>query len=108
MSEPTCTGQEDCLAHTHKLTCNGMEDPYLLEAFMMTYRIWNPDYPQDMECDCGHPYHRHFDGYEQNAAVGCKYCSCGIFVQKGHADPKAERRKLQSSRPKFPEESWFS
>lgn len=30
-------------------------------------------------CECGHPYHRHFDGYEDDAHVGCKYCGCGEF-----------------------------
>lgn len=26
-------------------------------------------------CECGHPYYRHFDTYENMSAVGCKYCS---------------------------------
>lgn len=43
--------------------------------------------PSDSLCQCGHPYHRHFDGYEQDdyfpnlpAYVGCKYCTCRKFV----------------------------
>lgn len=31
----------------------------------------------DPECECGHPYHRHFDSYEVPfEPVGCKYCPC--------------------------------
>ena len=38
--------------------------------------IWKDE--GDPNCsDCGHPYHRHFDGYEDWAPVGCKYCGCG-------------------------------
>lgn len=35
---------------------------------------YNPEYGDDRACVCGHPYYRHFDGYENNANVGCKYC----------------------------------
>jgi hypothetical protein len=31
------------------------------------------------KCECGHDYHRHFDGYDNNEAVGCKYCGCNHF-----------------------------
>ncbi len=27
-------------------------------------------------CNCGHPYRRHFDSYDDNCHVGCKYCEC--------------------------------
>jgi hypothetical protein len=26
-------------------------------------------------CECGHPYYRHFDTYDNMSAVGCKYCT---------------------------------
>lgn len=26
-------------------------------------------------CECGHPYYRHFDTYDNMSAIGCKYCS---------------------------------
>jgi hypothetical protein len=42
-------------------------------------RIWNPDHDQNAWCQCGHIYSRHFDGYEDMAAVGCKYCECYTF-----------------------------
>ena len=41
---------------------------------------------QDAECICSHPYHRHFDGYENMAAVGCKYCQCDRFYAATRED----------------------
>jgi hypothetical protein len=35
---------------------------------------YDKTFGDDRECACGHPYYRHFDGYEDNAPVGCKYC----------------------------------
>ena len=49
-------------------------DPYL--------KLWsakphhNPMYWALELCTCGHPYERHFDGYDNMAVVGCKYCQC--------------------------------
>lgn len=31
--------------------------------------------------ECGHPYERHFDGFENNREVGCKYCQCHKFQE---------------------------
>lgn len=31
----------------------------------------------DTLCICGHPYHRHFDSYDDMKPVGCKYCPDG-------------------------------
>lgn len=67
-------------------------------------RTLDPDHDQEMPCarivvdhngvsgPCGHPYHRHFDGYEDNEEVGCKYCSCRTFVEPEVAkcDPAPE------------------
>ena len=36
--------------------------------------LYDPEYGDDVECECGHPYRRHFDTYEDMAPVGCKYC----------------------------------
>jgi hypothetical protein len=41
---------------------------------------YNPNYGDNKECICGHPYYRHFDTYEDMAPIGCKYCSCRTFV----------------------------
>lgn len=37
-------------------------------------------------CACGHVYARHFDSYENNAPVGCKYCPCTTFQEVGDGD----------------------
>ena len=36
--------------------------------------LYDPTYGDDVECECGHPYIRHFDTYEEMSPVGCKYC----------------------------------
>jgi hypothetical protein len=43
-------------------------------------KVYRADYGDSKMCECGHPYYRHFDGYEDNLHVGCKYCSCYDFV----------------------------
>jgi hypothetical protein len=43
-------------------------------------RAWHEDHDQNAKCKCGHQYHRHFDGYEDMASVGCKYCECYTFT----------------------------
>ena len=57
--------------------------PYLRTKVMVerTELRMNPDFPDDAKCDCGHPYHRHFDAYEDWAPVGCKYCECGTWTK---------------------------
>lgn len=68
------------------------EEPYLLvqgtepcscgcEHTEKQSRKYNPAYGDDRLCICGHPYYRHFDSYEDNAPVGCKYCSCYTFTE---------------------------
>lgn len=42
-------------------------------------RLWDENHDQNAKCECGHIYNRHFDGYEDMAAVGCKYCECFTF-----------------------------
>ena len=55
------------------------EPPYLYEPDVKVIKKINPKYDMDKECKCGHPYHRHFDSYDDNYPVGCKYCSCHTF-----------------------------
>ncbi len=59
---------------------------------------------QEALCQCGHPYYRHFDTYEDMRPVGCKYCDCGTFssaptrceaqdtVIKGHMEALDQQR----------------
>lgn len=35
---------------------------------------YDSNYGDDVMCQCGHPYYRHFDTYDKMSAVGCKYC----------------------------------
>ena len=47
---------------------------------------WDKNRDQDQSCaGCGHPYHRHFDSYENMAPVGCKYCYCQTFKELANA-----------------------
>jgi hypothetical protein len=37
--------------------------------------LYDPNYGDDIPCECGHPYYRHFDTYDDMEPVGCKYCN---------------------------------
>jgi hypothetical protein len=60
------------------------QKPYLFKTIKTTKRMYNPKYGDDRICQCGHPYHRHFDSYsyENMRPVGCKYCECFVFMQR--------------------------
>ncbi|QGH79455.1 hypothetical protein SEA_LIMPID_144 [Streptomyces phage Limpid] len=45
-------------------------------------RMWDENHDQDALCKCSHPYHRHFDSYEDMYPIGCKYCECDTFEQR--------------------------
>lgn len=36
--------------------------------------MYDSNFGDDRLCLCGHPYYRHFDTYDDMAAIGCKYC----------------------------------
>lgn len=57
-------------------------NPYLTGFEVRKVFKYNPNYGDHKECACGHPYHRHFDSYENDAPVGCKYCPCNEFKEK--------------------------
>ena len=57
------------------------ETPYLETRKVVVERAYNPKYGDDRICICGHPYHRHFDSYEQMSPIGCKYCECRTFQE---------------------------
>jgi len=62
-----------------KLISNSLT-PYL-EITRIEYK-YNPKYGDDRICKCGHPYYRHFDSYEDNYPIGCKYCDCCTFEEE--------------------------
>lgn len=58
------------------------DEPYIEHIEMVRVRKYNPKYGNDRMCECGHPYYRHFDTYEDMYPIGCKYCDCETFVEK--------------------------
>lgn len=89
--------------------------------------VYDPQYGDDRLCTCGHPYARHFDSYDDNASVGCKYCPAyapGTFTadapscpngftqadqQSGQQHPnKRDRRREERERAKGPERKILS
>lgn len=55
------------------------EKPYIKKRISKTVYLYNPNYGDDRLCECGHPYYRHFDTYEDMYTCGCKYCRCFYF-----------------------------
>ena len=53
------------------------DKPYLEQTII----VYNEHYGDSRICKCGHRYYRHFDGYENNAPVGCKHCPCRTFEE---------------------------
>lgn len=41
--------------------------------------FYDPNVGDELECQCGHEYYRHFDTYDMMRPVGCKYCHCQDF-----------------------------
>lgn len=58
------------------------EKPYIEERKVTILHKYNPNYGDDRLCKCGHPYYRHFDSYDENRPVGCKYCQCHTFEEE--------------------------
>lgn len=57
-------------------------EPYLETSSITKEISYNTNFGDDRVCECGHPYYRHFDSYEQMAPVGCKYCECFDFKEE--------------------------
>jgi hypothetical protein len=57
------------------------EKPYISHVVVSTEQRYNPEYGDERICTCGHVYRRHFDTYDNMAAIGCKYCQCRTFVE---------------------------
>jgi len=59
------------------------EPPYLRGEIHIDEELkYNTNFGDDRVCECGHPYYRHFDSYEEMDAIGCKYCRCHTFQEK--------------------------
>lgn len=57
------------------------QKPYIIKEIVHLEYVYNPEYGNDRICECGHTYVRHFDSYQDMAAVGCKYCECDEFIE---------------------------
>lgn len=58
------------------------ELPYIEKKVVKVYKYYNPKFGDNRICKCGHLYYRHFDTYENNRAVGCKFCKCYEFDER--------------------------
>lgn len=56
-----------CPGECRKFSWDGYGPPY------------DSEFGDETICKCGHPYYRHFDPFDGNQHVGCKYCDCSIF-----------------------------
>lgn len=61
------------------------EGPYKRYSVQLSFvdNRYNPKFDNDNSpaCTCGHSYERHFDPYENMAAIGCKYCRCHLYQE---------------------------
>jgi hypothetical protein len=59
------------------------DSPYIVQHIIVEYdeMLYNPEYGNDRICECGHPYYRHFDSWDNMCACGCKYCACDKFEE---------------------------
>lgn len=74
---------KDIYGEKHEATLvNNPDSPYLEYEYKVVQRCYNPNYGDNRMCVCGHTYERHFDSYEDMAAIGCKYCGCTEFVKQ--------------------------
>jgi len=79
------------IANQHELTMyeryadpSEGEQPYIVRLHTRRFGkiMYNPNYGDDRICECGDPYDRHFDSYEDIYPIGCKYCDCVEFKEK--------------------------
>lgn len=57
-------------------------DSGLNELYVSIIPKYDPDFGDEKLCrECGHPYVKHFDSWEDYYPCGCKYCSCKKFVE---------------------------
>jgi len=48
------------------------EKPYIIKEKVIKIRKYNPDYGNDRICQCGRPYCRHFDTYDNIQSSGAR------------------------------------
>ena len=92
--EPHFGGHSASLEVTYKCKkCGNTHFPelpgkYTISKFLTEYAAtapnpwltYDPKFGDQRLCLCGHEYGRHFDSYDNNDSVGCKYCGCSTFT----------------------------
>lgn len=65
---------------------------------------YDSNFGDNKECLCGHEYYRHFDTYDNMAAIGCKYCSPYTYrssgVQHGHNVCTGFKESIDDAHPR--------
>jgi hypothetical protein len=74
--------------------CREIAKMLLTKIPKMGYAKYDSSFGDNRVCECGHPYYRHFDTYDQMSPIGCKYCRCYAFVEK---DTDREKWKTLNS-----------
>ena len=46
---------------------------------------YDPSVGDDKICNCGHPYHMHFEVYSPSSAIECRHCGCLEFIYNEEA-----------------------
>ncbi len=81
-TDPVDTVFAFCKAYKEKTSFDLDELYEALAALGYALRQNDPTHDQDAPCaNCAHPYERHFDPFEGDREVGCKYCGCVAFVE---------------------------
>lgn len=55
------------------------EKPFITSFEQIVVHKYNPKYGDKEPCQCGHPYHLHFDG--DGISCQCGHCDCEGFVE---------------------------
>jgi len=65
-------------------------NPYIITEKTVIEKKYNKDFGDERVCECGHPYYRHFDTYDNMYACGCKYCGCQNFIESNYSIYKSK------------------
>jgi hypothetical protein len=67
-------------------------DVEVIDAFLAARQPpgYDPNFGDERECACGHPYRRHFDTYENMSPASCKYCGCEAWHEPSARQPPGE------------------
>jgi len=68
---------------TYSVLLNSKDEKTYIEEYLKEiFKEYDKSFGDDRVCNCGHPYYRHFDTYNEMYPCGCKYCECREFNEK--------------------------